>query len=237
MSEEIDHLWALHGLDEQAVGLRAELGRFPAERAAAEQRLSAERSRVDSLKARGAEVLKARRTLEKEIEALADQERKFLGQQGMVKTNAEFQALTHEIARTRQKRSDVETDVLLKMEEEERVATEKPAAESALRDAEQRVAARVAAIEGEESALRERLAAIDAERAAHLEPLGAQTRARYERIHLMREGRAVVAIRDGSCGGCFRRQPPQSLLDAKRRERALPCDGCGRLLVWPPDAV
>jgi uncharacterized protein len=235
MSDEIDRLWSLHGLDEQVVTLKAELARFPVERQAAEQRLAADRARVEAVKTRMAELQKARRALEKDIEATGETERKFLSQQAMVKTNAEFQALTHEIAQIKQKRSDLETSVLLKMDEEERAAAEKPAAEAALRDAEADVASRVARVDGEERALRERLDALEAERAQHVSGLPPTTRARYERVHLMREGRAVVALREGSCGGCFRKQPPQALVDAKRRDRVLSCDGCGRLVVWPPD--
>jgi hypothetical protein len=237
VSEELDHLWALSGLDEKASALKADLARFPAERKTVEDRLAGERVHLEALKSRIAELQKARRTLEKEIETFADQERKYLGQQGMVKTNAEFQALTHEIAQARQKRSDVETGVLLKMEDEEKAAAEKPAVEAALKRAEQDVAERVARIETDEAALRGRLAAIERERVEHMETLDALTRTRYERTHVMRDGRAVVAIRDGSCGGCFRRQPPQQLADARRRDRVLMCDGCGRLVVWPPDAA
>jgi hypothetical protein len=237
MSDEIDRLWSLHDLDERVVELTAGLSRFPVERRAAEQRAAEARARLDALKARVAEVQKARRALEKDIEALSDQERRFLSQQGMVKTNAEFQALTHEIEQTRAKRSDLETGVLQRYEDEEVAAAEKPGAEAALRAAEQDVAERVARIDGEERVLRERLEAAQAERAALLGGLAPGTRTRYERTHQMRDGRPVVPIRDAACGGCFRRQPPQVLVDAKRRDRILVCDGCGRLLVWPPDAV
>lgn len=235
MSDEIDRLWALHGLDEQVSSLKNDLARFPAERQAAEQRLASDRARLEVVKGRMAELQKARRALEKDIESLGEQERKFLGQQAMVKTNAEFQALTHEIALTRQKRSDLETGVLLKMEEEEAAAAEKPKAEAALKEAEADVAGRVARVDAEESTLRERLAALEAERAAHMSGLPAVTRTRYERVLQMRDGKAVVPLREGSCGGCFRKQPPQALVDARRRDRVLSCDGCGRLVVWPPD--
>jgi len=45
----------------------------------------------------------------------------------------------------------------------------------------------------------------------------------------------VVAIVKGACGGCFRAQPPQVLQEARRGDRLLACDGCGRLLIWPPE--
>jgi predicted nucleic acid-binding Zn-ribbon protein len=237
MSDEIDRLWSLRGLDEQAVGLQAELARFPAERRAVEQRLTEERARLESLKKRIADVQHERRQIEKDIEVLAEQERRFLGQQAMVKTNAEFQALTHEIASTRARRSDLETGVLLKYEDEEKAAAEKPKAEGALKQAEGEGAARLARVDAEEAALRERLGALHARRAELIAGLSAGTRTRYERIHQMRDGRAVVEIRDGSCGGCFRKQPPQVLVDARRRDRLLACDGCGRLMVWPPETA
>jgi predicted nucleic acid-binding Zn-ribbon protein len=237
MSDEIDRLWALHDLDERAVELGTGLARFPVERRAVEQRATEERARLEALKARIVDIQKVRRALEKDIEALGEQERKFLSQQGMVKTNAEFQALTHEIEQTRAKRSDLETGVLQRYEDEERAAAEKPVAEAALKAAEEELAARVARIDGEERALRERLETLQTERATLLGGLSPGTRTRYERTHVMRDGRPVVPIRDGSCGGCFRRQPPQVLMDARRRDRLIVCDGCGRLLVWPPDAA
>ena len=45
----------------------------------------------------------------------------------------------------------------------------------------------------------------------------------------------MVAIVKGACGGCFRAQPPQVLQEARRGDRLLACDGCGRLLIWPPE--
>ncbi|TMQ68855.1 MAG: hypothetical protein E6K80_13650 [Candidatus Eisenbacteria bacterium] len=67
--------------------------------------------------------------------------------------------------------------------------------------------------------------------------LPATTRSRYERIRQSRDGRAVVPIVKGSCGGCFRGQPPQMLQEARRGDRALICDGCGRILIWPPEGA
>jgi len=43
-----------------------------------------------------------------------------------------------------------------------------------------------------------------------------------------------MPIVKGACGGCFRAQPPQVLQEARRRDRMLSCDGCGRLMVLPP---
>jgi predicted nucleic acid-binding Zn-ribbon protein len=47
----------------------------------------------------------------------------------------------------------------------------------------------------------------------------------------------VVPIVKTACGGCFRTQPPQVLQEARRHDRVLVCDGCGRLLVMPPEGA
>jgi hypothetical protein len=123
------------------------------------------------------------------------------------------------------------------MEEEQRLHDERPALEQTLKKAEAETAARLAAIAEEERKERDQVAALDAERQGLLERLPAGTRTRYERIHGSREGRAVVAILKGACGGCYRGQPPQVLQEARRGDRLLTCDGCGRLLIWPPDGA
>ncbi len=237
VSEDIDRLWTLRGFDEELVTLQSALQRFPAERAAIEQRLVAERARLAAAKAHFAELQKKRRELEQQIAAVTESERKFQGQQPLVKKNEEYKALQHEIDEARRRRSDLETQVLEQLEEEDRVQSERPALERALAAAEKESAGRLGLIEAEERADRERVAALEAERRTHVEALAPKLRSQYERIRASKEGRALVPILKGACGGCFRGQPPQVVQEARKRDRVLVCDGCGRLLLWPPEAA
>ncbi len=235
MNEELRTLWELRGLDERLVALQAALARFPAQRRTVEQRLAGERDRLETLKKELNDYQLRRRAMEKDIESLTAEERKFQGQLPLVKKNEEYTALLHEIAGAKQKRSERETDALLLMEEEERRQGEKPALEKALAALETESSARLAALDREEQEERDRMGVVEAERATRVARLAAGTRTRYERVRASREGRAVVPIQKGACGGCFRGQPPQILQEARRGDRLLVCDGCGRLLVWPPE--
>lgn len=237
MSEELDRLWALKDLDERASVLRAELKRFPEQRATLERAVAEQSAKLERRRAEGAGNQAKRRELEREIEALIAQERKFQSQTYAVKKNEEYRALLDEIEGVKKKRSDIETDVLLTFETEERLAGERAEAERALQTAQREAAERTRQIDVEEKSDRERLEAIEAQRMEHVGRLPPGTRARYERIVQQRDGRAVMAILKGACGGCFRSQPPQVLQDARRRDRLLVCEGCGRLLIWPPDAA
>jgi predicted nucleic acid-binding Zn-ribbon protein len=234
---EFDRLWALRGLDEDLVAAQAALRRFPEQRTAIEKRVSSERQALEQLKARVGALQLERRKLESDADALTAQERKFQSQLPAVKKNEEYQALLHEIAASREKRSNVETDILVRLDDEERLAGERPTLERALAAAEQELLERIARLEAEEAGERAKVADLEERRTAELEGLTPVTRARYERIRASRDGRAVVAISKGACGGCYRAQPPQALQEAKRRERPIVCDGCGRLLLWPPEGV
>jgi predicted nucleic acid-binding Zn-ribbon protein len=237
MNEELQVLWALHGLDERLVTLQAALQRHPAERRSLEQRVGAERQALEGFAKRISDLQLQHRKMEQDIEALQGEERKFQGQLPLVKKNEEYRALMDEIADRKGKRSDRETELLGLMEDEQRLQGERPKLEGSLRAIEGETARRLEAIAAEETMEKEQVAAVEAERRTLLERLPAQLRGRYERIRASREGRAVVPILKGSCGGCYRGQPPQALQEARRGDRPLICDGCGRILIWPPDAA
>jgi len=234
MSEEVERLWTLRGLDEEAHAIRAALARYPEQRRELERSVAEARERLERLKQHHGELQKQRRDLEREATGLSEQERKFQSQLPAVKKNEEYTALLHEIEGARRKRSDLETAILERMDEEEKEQKQRPVLEQALQAAERESAARAQAMAAEETAERAKLERLEAARLSELEHLPATTRARYERVHASRDGRAVMPIVKGACGGCFRAQPPQVLQEARRRDRMLSCDGCGRLMVLPP---
>lgn len=237
MSEEIDHLWKLKDLDEQIVAARAALKKFPEQRKALETRAAETKRDLNALNAKIADVQKRRRELEKDAEVTVEQERKFAAQLPMVKKNEEYQALLHEISGSKSKRSDIETQVLVQMDAEESLVQQKPAVEKALKAAEAELSARAAEIDAAEQAAQGRVDAIESQRQAEMAPLPASTRNRYERIFTSKSGQAIVAILKGACGGCYRGQPPQLVQEARKRDRLIVCEGCGRLLIWPPEGA
>jgi uncharacterized protein len=234
---ELDHLWRLHLLDEEANAVRATLEKYPQEKKDAEHRLEEGRTALARNKAVSVEAQKQRRELERQVEAVSAEERKFQAQLPQVKKNEEYQALLHEIEGAKARRSEIETRVLVRLEEEERLESERPALEKALSQAESEVQAHLARIAVQEKQERDALGALDARRDMQREGLTPATRSRYDRIHGLRQGRAVVAVDKNACGGCYRALPPQLLQEAKKRDRLLICEGCGRMLVYPPDAL
>ena len=237
VTPDLERLWSLRALDDEIATIRTSLARFEVERKTLDVRITAARARLEQLQHRLADIQLKRREIEREIDAAGAEERKFQSQLPAVKKNEEYQALLHEIAAAKARRSDLETRVLLRMEDEDAAQRERPELDLGLRAAEQEAKERRARIDGDEAAERARLEGLETSRRARVAELEPLVRSRYERIHASLDGRAVVPILKNACGGCFRGQPPQNLQEARRGDRVMVCEGCGRLLVWPPDTT
>jgi predicted nucleic acid-binding Zn-ribbon protein len=133
------------------------------------------------------------------------------------------------------KRSDLETEALTLMDDEAAVAAARPHAAEGLAKAEREAGEGLARTGAEDARLAALLGALDARRAAVVAQLEPALRTRYERARLLRGGRGVAAIDKGACGGCYRSLAPHALQEARKRERMLVCDGCGRLVMLPPE--
>ena len=147
MTPELVSLWQAQGLDHSLLGVRARLGAFPVRREKAERAVVAAKAGVAAAEERGKASALARREAEKTAEALAEQERKFQIQLTQVKKNEEYAALLHEIAAAQRKRSELETFVLEKMEQETAVVADAARARAALAEAETTAKAERASID------------------------------------------------------------------------------------------
>lgn len=235
MTDELLHHWALHLLDEESVRHAAERAKLPELRRTQEARLAAERRKLDAAAKRAAELLARRRALERDIAALEAQEKKYRTQLDAVTDQKQFEAVNHEIAGVAGKRGDLETEVLEILEAEEKATAERPALEQALAKAERETGEQIARLDADEARLGGLLADLDRRRVQAEQPLDPAARTRYEKVRASKGGRAVVAIVNGACGGCARNLTPHAHQDARKRDRLLVCDGCGRMMLLPPD--
>jgi len=163
------------------------------------------------------------------------EERRFRKQLDAVTNEQQFTAVQHEIAAVAGRRSALETEVLTLMDDEERATADRPGLAQALARAERDGAETLQRLDALEARAAESLAALDARREVATGKLEKGSRARYERLRGLRGGRAVAAIGKDACGGCGTGLSPHARQEARRREQLLVCEGCGRLLLLPPD--
>ena len=223
-------------IDRALLGVRERLAVMPGRRERIEAGLGGAKAAVAAAEERAKAAALAKRDAEKQAEVLAEQERKFQTQLTQVKKNEEYSALLHEIEGAKKKRSDLETFVLEKMDQEAAVAAEVQRAKAAFSEADKGADGERARVKADEAALQAEESALVARRDEALATLPANLRNRYERILIARKGKAVAELIRDSCSGCGGTLPPQVAIQIRRGLTIVECPDCGRLIIHPPGA-
>jgi predicted nucleic acid-binding Zn-ribbon protein len=152
-----------------------------------------------------------------EIVDLAEKIEKYKSQQLNVKSNKQYDALTREIENAEQRS--------VKLEKEMEILEGTMGA--AKKDAET-LSAQLEELSAEYGERSKELREVNKEH--EKEELKLQLE-RYERIKKAKNGKAVVPIKRGACGGCFNQVPPQKILEIRQNSYMYMCERCGRILV------
>jgi len=156
---------------------------------------------------------------------------KYKKQQYEVRSNKEYDALTKEIDFANESIKSLETQfttletaMTSAKAEIEKVTKQLEEQDAVLKEKQAELAEVSKANEDEELELRHRREKI----VVRLKP---DTISRYDRIRKARNGKAVVAVKRASCGGCHNKIPPQRLLELRTQSKMFMCEHCGRILV------
>jgi predicted nucleic acid-binding Zn-ribbon protein len=149
---------------------------------------------------------------------------------GVVKNPKELTDLQAEVAALRRRRQKLEDDLLEAMIERDEAEAARVEAHRHLDETQARWSAQQADLMAERDVLQERLAEIEQMRAELLPNIEASDLAIYQTLRRRKRGLAVVAVRDGACGGCGVAVSP-SLEWQLRRDGRATCGNCGRMIV------
>jgi predicted nucleic acid-binding Zn-ribbon protein len=227
----LERLVALSRLDTRLQAIEESLKRLPENEKKAQSRLTDATSALDGHRERLKQIELARREGEREAEALTQQERKFQSQTMQVKSNEELWALQREIQGVKARRSELETLVLERMEEEEAKKREGSKFDKGVAEAKAHVAQTVETSAAERGRLEAEREQVKAERDAMLEEVPREWRSRYLRVRQSRGSPAVVALVRNACAGCLSAQPPQRVQEVRLGDLVVVCEYCGRLIV------
>jgi hypothetical protein len=232
---ELEQLIALQNADTSIRKLQADIEAIPQRRAEIEKEFDQRAFEIRELENRRDEAGSERRGLENELEEtrakLERAERNLMS----AKNSHEYEAAIRESDAARKHISQLETQVLEKMEIIEQ-------AESALREREPEIARlraeleeRIKAFEEQTQTQTEQLAAARQERERLISSLPKALSANYKRISTrIRDGVAVAEARNGSCTACFITLRPQTMAEIRRGDEIIFCDNCNRILYYAP---
>ncbi|HEX8138939.1 MAG TPA: C4-type zinc ribbon domain-containing protein [Pyrinomonadaceae bacterium] len=238
MKAELEQLIALQNTDTSIRRLEADIEAIPRRRAEIEKEFDQRAFEIRALETKRDEARSERARLEAEVEETrahaARADRNLMSAQN----EHEYTAAIREADAARKHISQLETQILERMETIEQ-------AEGLLKEREPEVVKlraemeeRVKAFEEQTRTQTEELAARRAERERLLGALPKQMSALYNRISArIRDGIAVAEARNGSCTACFMALRPQVMAEVRRGDEVIICDNCNRILYYLPEAA
>lgn len=233
MDAQLAALIDLQQHDSRIAALEAEAARLPREAEAIEGALRAARATLDSLRARQEQLRRDLRTKEKDLDVITAKRTKLESRLYEVKTNKEYSAVLLEIEENKQEKAGVEEQTYALMEGQERVVVDILEAEQQHVRREEQAAREVSEVRRRLAAVETDLAAARAARATRTGDLPAALLSEYDRIRKARGGVAVASVDVAAvCSACRVTVRPQAIQELRGGRNLMPCETCGRFLVW-----
>lgn len=231
MENRLRLLYGLQQVDSGLDELREMKGDLPDKVAALEANIREREGKQKEFSDLIKESIVRRDAVDVEILALKGNIEKYKSQQFQVKTNKQYDALTREIDAAQEKINKLQKEMEA-LEGKVTIAKQDlegmgPEIETLKKELEERAAElELVNKEHEEEELK-----LNHEREKYVVRIDKSDLRTYERIRQAKDGRAVVPVRRNACGGCFKRVPPQTVLELRKNSRVLQCEHCGRILV------
>jgi predicted nucleic acid-binding Zn-ribbon protein len=229
---KLEALYKLQKVDSEIDRIRTQRGELPLEVQDLEDDIAGLETRLSKLNEEVKDIdlhITEKKNAIKDSEALI---KKYEEQQGKVRNNREFDALSKElefqsleIQLCDKRIKEYKASVASKKE----IITE---SSELLEDRKKDLEAKKAELDGivSETEKDEKKLLADSEKAQKVieeRLLTAYHRIRGNAIN----GLAVVQVERDACGGCFNKIPPQRQLDIKSHKKVIVCEHCGRILV------
>ena len=236
MNSDLQRLLELQAADREISRLQQEIAGLPRRISDVEAKLNSARSQVEAARARIKAGESARRKFEADIQSAQQKISKYRDQSLEVKTNEQYRALMAEINFAEQSIRETEDKILETMVDAEEQ-------DKLVRVAEAELKKQTAIIEREKTEVRARteqdekeLSEWTARRSELRAGINGDTLAHYDRVVRLR-GSGVAEVRNGKCSACNVLLRPQELQEARTQEKVMPCNSCGRILVFTEEVV
>ena len=232
MQEKIAALYELQKIDSQIDEINKIKGELPLEVQDLEDEIAGLNTRIANIEAEIEELNSLSKQRNREKDQAQMLIAKYNEQQGNVRNNREFDAITKEI-----EYQELEIQLADKFLKEYSAGIK--VKKAALADAQAVVADRTLDLTAKKSEL-DGIEAETAEQVAMLEKKEESAKAKiderlltaYNRIRRnVHNGLAVVTVNRDACGGCYNRIPPQRQVDIRQGKKLIVCEYCGRILV------
>lgn len=230
LKKQIETLVKLQELDSEIYALGNEKAAKPVQVKEIEMSFEAKKQNLAALEKESLEIQKLRKEKELELASNTESVKKLQGQLYSLKTNKEFAAMQQQIADAKADGSVIEEKILISFEESDKIKARIDQENLRLKEEEKIFSEQKKSIESRLKEIDSRLSVLEAQRKQLIPDVDHKMLLDYERILHSRDGLALVAVKDNSCGGCHMLLPPQVINLIKMYEHIITCEMCNRIL-------
>src|ERR1700719_2155710 len=224
----------LQAVDLRMAELEKEVAALPKHIAVIEKTLESHQRRLDADRAALTANQKERKKLEGDIQMREQKISKLRDQMLGAKTNEQYRAFQHEIEYLEREIRTAEDRILELMSQSEPLDVNVRAAEGALKEEKQAVAAEQKLARDRPAEDQAELAKLKTNRTELASKLPPPTLSSYNRIRKKWNGIVIAEAVEGRCSACQIVLRPQYVQDLRRGEELMTCEVCGRFLFYNP---
>lgn len=235
MTETLEVLLELQKVDDEIRVSEEARDSLPKKIAEYDERMNEMEHEINEEREQLNELQKERRRLERELTISENSRKTYESQLLEVTTAREYTALQHEIDAEKRKSAQMEEEILNLMDLIEEKAKHIEEKEKAFSAEDKDIRAKKDKLQAEYDSIDDTLKKQYEGRKKVLINVRPDILSQYDRIWRSRRTPVVVPIKKNACSGCFRALPPQEINEARKRERLLTCEACGRIIYWPEE--
>ena len=232
MNNTLEQLIKLQEIDNRLLEIKEDMGDLPSKVESQELEIATIQSKNEQKQKRIVQIDKDIRHHESEIEDFSTKLEKYKEQLFLVKSNKEYDAISHEIYHMKTTISESES-VQLQFEEEKielneaiKLNTNKiESTEESLSDNRVELQSEIAKTTHEQEEL-------NSNRNILYKDIEPTYLSQYETLRTARDGVGMASIIGSACGGCYSQLPPQIVIEIKENKQIITCPGCGILQFW-----
>ena len=234
--EALRALVALQDKENILDAIQKEIDTVPPRIAAVKSDLDAEKKRMDAAKAKTLDLEKKRKSKELDVAAKEEAARKHAGQLNELKSNDAYKAMQIEIDKEKAAAGEIETEILVLMEQIDQSKAEEKTLAAELKKIEDFSKGDLERLEAELSHAKGRFNSAKVERDAAA-PVPADILKVYSHIRSRGKPDAVVAVVNNHCGACQIALSPAMILEVAKLKTLATCESCQRILYKPETAA
>lgn len=233
MKEQILRLVDLQNVDSKIYEIKKQLKRLPEELDKMKVEFLPQKEKYENLKTG----LKEKESLNLQYQSdLKGNEEKLKSLQkrlSEVKNAKELNAVDTEINSVKKVISETEDNNIKLLEEIDVVKKELTESEQIIQEEEKKINEIQNRINEETQKSEVELKNLNEEREKILVDIPADLLCDYDFIFKKRDGKAIVAVKNSTCCGCYMSVPPQTVNDVRKAEQIIHCQYCSRILYYP----